>query len=65
MNGETYIGDAVYASFDGFQIKLRTGDGNDQVIYLDPYVFAALVEFEKNARAKAAEAANAAQGGTP
>lgn len=37
---ETYLGDAVYASFDGWQIKLRTGDCNGQVIYLEPDVYA-------------------------
>ena len=42
---KTYLGDAVYASFDGYQIELRTGDGNNQVIYLDPGVYAALQRF--------------------
>lgn len=45
MDGEMYLGDAVYASFDGFQIKLRTGDGHDQVIYLDPTVYSKLTQF--------------------
>lgn len=45
MENETYLGDAVYASFDGYQIKLRTGDGNNNVIYLEPPVFAALERF--------------------
>jgi hypothetical protein len=36
---QTYLGDAVYASFDGYQICLRTGDGNEQVIYLEPGTF--------------------------
>jgi len=44
-DNETYLGDAVYASFDGYQIKLRTGDGNAQVIYLEPGVYGALVRF--------------------
>jgi hypothetical protein len=44
---EHYIGDAVYASFDGWQIKLRTGDGNDQVIYLDPSVLHDLIKYAK------------------
>ena len=43
--GEEYLGDAVYASFDGWQIKLRTGDGNHQVIYLEPSVYAALLRY--------------------
>jgi hypothetical protein len=35
-----YLGDSVYASFDGYQIKLWTdnGEGEDQVIYLDDRV---------------------------
>lgn len=45
MDNETYLGDAVYASFDGWQIKLRTGDGNNQVIYLEPGVYERLMQF--------------------
>lgn len=41
-SGETYLGDAVYASFDGYQIRLRTGDRNNQVIYMDPSILTAL-----------------------
>ena len=44
-NKETYLGDAVYASFDGHQIWLRTGDGNDNRIALNPLTFFKLVEF--------------------
>jgi hypothetical protein len=47
---ETYLGDAVYASFDGYQIKLRTGDGTAQVIYLEPEVLDALVRFAAKAQ---------------
>lgn len=39
---EQYLGDAVYASFDGYQVKLMTGDGGNQVIYLEPSVLNAL-----------------------
>jgi hypothetical protein len=42
---ESYLGDAVYASFDGYQIWLRTGDGNNQRIALDPGVYQALVRY--------------------
>lgn len=43
---DTYIGDGVYASFDGFQIKLRTErDGRDEIIYLDPDTYTSLVRF--------------------
>lgn len=40
MNKETYIGDGVYASFDGYQIKLRAPRENgDHVIFLEPQTF--------------------------
>ena len=45
-----YLGDAVYASFDGYHIWLTTGDGNDQRVALEPPVFRALVEYEKRLR---------------
>ncbi len=46
-----YLGDAVYASYDGFHIWLRTGDGNNNEIALDPDVFTALIRYEKDLRA--------------
>lgn len=42
---ETYLGDAVFASFDGHLIWLRTGDGNNQRIALEPSVYLALVKY--------------------
>lgn len=45
---ETYLGDAVYASFDGYQIWLRTGDGNNQRIALEPAVLDALYAYAKS-----------------
>lgn len=46
---ETYIGDAVYVSLDDRdQLRLRTGDGNNQVIYLNHDVMRALVRYAKN-----------------
>ena len=49
MSGETYIGDGVYASFDGYMIKLRTrgetSGGEDNVIYLEPDVYEELVRY--------------------
>ncbi len=56
MENETYLGDAVYASFDGWQIKLRTGDGNNQVIYLEPSVWYSLMAFVDSLGPKPAEA---------
>lgn len=52
MKNETYLGDAVYASFDGWQIKLRTGDDNNQVIYLESSVYSALRAFADKVYAK-------------
>jgi hypothetical protein len=45
QHNETYLGDAVYASFDGFHVWLRTGDGNNQHIALEPTVFEALLKY--------------------
>lgn len=42
IEAETYLGDAVYASFDGYQIWLRTDDGGNQRIALEPAVYQAL-----------------------
>lgn len=43
--GEVYLGDAVYASFDGYRVKLRTGDGRENVVYLEPEVLDMLAAF--------------------
>ncbi len=47
MEGEEYLGDAVYASFDGWQIWLRTGDGNNQRIALEPGVQEAFIRYRE------------------
>jgi hypothetical protein len=44
---DTYLGDAVYASFDGYQIWLRTADGQDMRIALEPSVYFALRAYAK------------------
>lgn len=41
---ETLVGDGVYASFDGYQIWLRTAVGNNRIA-LQPVVFNALVKY--------------------
>lgn len=43
---ETYLGDGLYASFDGYAVKLRapTLEG-DQIVYLDREGWDLLVEF--------------------
>ena len=44
--GETYIGDGVYARFDGYQLWLRTPRENgDHVIALEPAVYFALRDY--------------------
>ena len=49
---EIYLGDSVYAEFDGFQLVLMTKNGlpNDpsNIIYLEPAVLAALWHFAAN-----------------
>jgi hypothetical protein len=45
-SGETYIGDGLYASFDGWQIRLRAWRGSeDHEVFLEPGVWASLVEY--------------------
>ena len=54
MEQETYLGDGLYASFDGYQIKLRAprGIGNDHEVYLDGETLDALEKFVKQLREK-------------
>ena len=47
---QTYLGDGVYASFDGYQIWLAVNHHTNTVVALEPNVFNALVEFEKRLR---------------
>lgn len=52
---EIYLGDAVYASFDGYQIRLRCeAPAHPNVIYLDVDVFNALNTFVDRIREEAA-----------
>lgn len=44
--GEIYLGDGLYASFDGFMIMLRAPRlGGDHYVGLEPAVFAELLSF--------------------
>jgi hypothetical protein len=46
-----YLGDAVYAFFDGNGIELRLNDHRNQcAVYLEPEVMAALMAFWKKAQ---------------
>ena len=42
-----YLGDGLYASYDGYQIKLMANDHKhpSDTVYLDPVVYAALLRF--------------------
>lgn len=40
---ETYLGDGLYASFDGWGVRLRAPrEGGDHYVVLDPEVWSAL-----------------------
>ncbi len=43
QNAETYLGDGLYASFDGWQILLRAPrEGGDHFVGLEPDVYRSL-----------------------
>ena len=45
---ETYLGDGLYASFDGWSIILRAPRSNgDHFVGLEPEVFASLLAYQK------------------
>lgn len=48
MGDETYLGDGLYASFDGWQFCLRAPrDDGDHVVYLDSGVLNAFRRYVK------------------
>jgi len=54
----SYLGDGVYATFDGYHIWLKTGSHRDHEatnqIAIEPAVFAALVDYQRKLAAKLA-----------
>jgi hypothetical protein len=51
-NVETYLGDGLYASFDGFQFCLRAPrDMGDHEVYLEPSTLRAFEDYVKRVRA--------------
>jgi hypothetical protein len=42
---QQYLGDGVYASFDGYQIWLAANHHANRVIALEPAVFEALIKY--------------------
>lgn len=48
---KAYLGDGVYAKFDGWMIELNgNANGRDNKIYLEPNVYDALVKFAKHCK---------------
>ena len=46
MTKETYLGDGLYASFDGFMIWLRAPrEHGDHIVALEPEVLQAFMQF--------------------
>lgn len=52
---EEYLGDGVYASYDGYQIKLMANDHKipTDIIFLDSHVVKALVDFAQRMEGEA------------
>ncbi len=45
---ETYLGDGLYASFDGYQFCLRAPrEGGDHKVYLETHTLNAFIEYVK------------------
>lgn len=42
---DRYIGDGVYASFDGYHVNLAVNNHDNIVVYLDPHVITALIKY--------------------
>lgn len=58
MNEETYLGDGLYASFDGFRFILRAPrEYGDHFVALEPDVLRAFEEFVKRTKEEISEPA--------
>jgi hypothetical protein len=49
MMQTVYLGDGVYASFDGCMVSLAVGHHTNDVVHLGPEVFLALVRYATEA----------------
>jgi hypothetical protein len=56
-----YLGDGVYASFDGYQIWLAANHHENKVVALEPAVFDRLMQYAKMLDDKRMEGADAAR----
>jgi len=43
-----YLGDGVYASFDGYYINLALHDHINHIVALEPAVMEALIQYQKD-----------------
>jgi len=59
LNEPTYLGDSVYAEFDGYQIWIYTSNGysKENMIALEPSVLRALNDYATRCQARAQAAA--------
>jgi hypothetical protein len=55
---DEYLGDGVYASFDGYQIWLAVNHHENKVIALDTFVYSALCRYVDKLNDKLKEKAN-------
>jgi hypothetical protein len=52
MDSETYLGDGLYAAFDGYYVRLRAPrEDGDHWVALEPAVLDAFLRFLKEAKA--------------
>lgn len=54
MSNKQYLGDGVYADYDGYMLILTTEDGENilNTIYLEPEVYVALTRYVEYLRQK-------------
>lgn len=57
---DRYLGDGVYASFDGYQIWLAVDDATNKLVAIEPSVFNALTDYVGYIREALKAAADAA-----
>jgi hypothetical protein len=52
MNNDTYLGDSLYASFDGYYIRLYASDGRSTTdeVYLHGNVLVAFLRFAEQVK---------------
>jgi len=50
MNEQQYLGDGVYASYDGYHIWLAVNDHRNVVVALEPQVLEALIRYANSVR---------------